>query len=75
MNEERKLQLVFITDNNKNFTLNIDEPKEPYSPQDIKEAMTTIINNNIIEGKNGSLVAIKGAYFVSRTVEEITLPE
>lgn len=74
MTEDRKIQLVFKTENDKNFTLYIDEPKEPYNETEIKEAMEAIIANNIIETKNGQLVSIKGAYFVTRTVEEITLP-
>lgn len=74
MTEDRKIQLVFKTENDKSFSLYIDEPKEPYNENDIKDAMTSIIENNIIETTNGRLVSIKGAYFVTRTVQEIELP-
>lgn len=71
---DKKLQLVFMTENNKTFTLYIDEPKEPIDEVSVKQAMDTIITNDVINSKNGALVAIKGAYFVTRTVDEITLP-
>jgi len=71
---DKKLQLVFMTENNKTFTLYIDEPSEPISELAVKQAMDTIITNNVINSKNGALIAIKGAYSVTRTVDEITLP-
>ncbi len=70
---DTKLQLVFITENNKSYTINIDEPVSPVDPIDVKTAMDAIITNNIISTKNGSLVAIKGAYYVTRTVDEVIL--
>mgnify|MGYP000868602728 CR=1 FL=1 len=74
MNEERKIQLVFNTENNKTLSIYIDEPKEPYNEQDIKEAMEAIITNNVISGKNGAVVGIKGAYYITRTKQDIILP-
>ena len=59
MTEDRKIQLVFKTENDKNFSLYIDEPKEPYNEYDIKDAMTSIIENNIIETSNGNLFQLK----------------
>ncbi len=74
MTTDKKLQLVFSTDNGKTLTLYVDEPREPINPTDVKNAMDSVIANNLIISKNGPLTSIKGAYFVTRTVEEITLP-
>ncbi len=74
MNTDKKLQLTFNTENNKTFSLYIDEPLEPIVAADVKLAMDTIIANDVINSKNGALVSIKSARFITRTVEEIVLP-
>lgn len=69
----KKLQLVFLTANNKTFTINIDNPLEPIDTVNVKSTMDTIISSNIINSSNGELVGIKGAYLVTKTIEEIQL--
>lgn len=69
----KKLQLVFLTANNKTFTINIDNPLEPINNVNVKSTMDTIISSNIINSTNGELVDIKGAYLVTKTIEEIQL--
>lgn len=70
---DKKLQLVFLTANEKSFTINIDTPLEPIDPLKVNDTMNTIIANDLINTPNGALVGIKGAYLVTKTVEEIQL--
>lgn len=68
---DKKLQLVFYTQNNKTYTINIDSPIDPADSLAVKDAMDTVINSNVIETTNGILTSIKEAKMVTRTVEPI----
>lgn len=73
MSVDKKLQLIFTTDNGKTHTLTIDTPVEPVDVIAVNNAITAVLSNPIISGKNGSLVAIKEVNFITRTVDAVTL--
>lgn len=69
---EVTLELVFITSDDRNVRLSVNNPKEDLDGDTIKEAMEQIIAANIFETSTGaSFVAVKEARKIQRGVEVI----
>lgn len=66
--EETILYLDFKNNNGKNTSIRVYDPEENLTKDQVKTAMTTIMNSNVFYPK---LVALDGARIVTRTVEEI----
>lgn len=66
--EETILYLDFKNDNGKNTSIRVYDPEENLTKDQVKTAMTTIMNSNVFYPK---LVTLDGARIVTRTVEEI----
>ncbi|MBK3495217.1 DUF2922 domain-containing protein [Viridibacillus sp. YIM B01967] len=64
------LQLQFKTTGDKNYTLNVDAPKEQLTEQEIFNAMTAIIDSQVFLVNRDPLATIKGAQVVDRQVTE-----
>ncbi|MGE7624136.1 DUF2922 domain-containing protein [Viridibacillus sp. NPDC096237] len=64
------LQLQFKTVGNKNYTINIDAPKDSLSEHEISEAMVAIIDSAVFSVNGEPLAMIKGAQIVDRQVTE-----
>ncbi|RKQ14453.1 DUF2922 domain-containing protein [Lysinibacillus endophyticus] len=67
------LELKFDTDNGKQVTLSINNPKSNLTPAEIATAMTTVINQNVFHKDGHALTAINQARMVARTITEFDL--
>lgn len=67
----KTLQLQFETDNGKELTLSVDEPRENLTREEIEAGMQSLINSNAFHVDSFSLSAIKGAKVVERNVSAI----
>lgn len=66
-----RLELIFQNQDGKRVTISVQEPRLDVSPEEVEEAMETIMENNVFESNGGDLVAILGARLVTRQVEEL----
>ncbi len=67
-----KLELQFATAEGKSRALSINQPAMDLDPVAVQTAMETIAERNIFEQDGISLYnTIKGARYVTRTVEEV----
>ncbi|MDF2699217.1 MAG: hypothetical protein K0Q49_773 [Haloplasmataceae bacterium] len=73
MMQTQTLQLVFLTDNGKTYTINIDNPKVPYDVLSIQDCVNTTLSSGVFKSKNGLLVELKEANFITKNVELIEL--
>ncbi|MFE6169613.1 DUF2922 domain-containing protein [Viridibacillus arvi] len=64
------LQLQFKTESDKNYTLNVDAPKDSLTEQEISDAMVAIIDSDVFLVRGEPLATIKGAQIVDRQVTE-----
>ncbi|MFD2639726.1 DUF2922 domain-containing protein [Piscibacillus salipiscarius] len=69
----KRLELKFKTELGSVATISLDNPIDPADPVAVKNAMDTIIANNVFTSSGGPLVAIDTAQIVDRTVTEISL--
>ncbi|MCM3357335.1 MULTISPECIES: DUF2922 domain-containing protein [unclassified Psychrobacillus] len=67
----KTLQLQFETDNGKELTLSVDEPRENLTREEIEAGMQSLINSNTFHVDSFSLSGIKGAKVVERNVNSI----
>jgi Protein of unknown function (DUF2922) len=70
---EIKLQLVFLTGNEKKHTITVDRPKNPADALAVKEAMDTILASNVINTSHGALASIEGAYMITKDTQPVSL--
>lgn len=70
---EKSLELRFNMSNGKTMTLTVPHPKDNLSPMEIKNAMQTIINQNIFLNDDGILESIHSARLVERKVTKFEL--
>lgn len=66
MSEQKTLNLVFLDDQGKDFTIRIQDPKEDLDPGEIEAAMGGIMTSEAFP-EEGDLVSIKGADLITRT--------
>ena len=71
--EERRLELVFLNEAGKRFTLSIDDPREDLTSQEISQAIDEIIRNNIFESSMMDLVEAKEARIITTTIENFDI--
>ncbi|MGE7918341.1 DUF2922 domain-containing protein [Viridibacillus sp. NPDC093762] len=64
------LQLQFKNAGDKNYTLNVDAPKDSLTEQEISDAMVAIIDSGVFLVHGEPLTTIKGAQIVDRQVRE-----
>lgn len=70
MKQIKVLYLDFVDSLGKKFSIQVPNPKEEISPNEIKSAMGIIKEKNIFER---TIAAIDGARIVTRAVEDIEL--
>lgn len=69
---EQTLELLFLNEEGKSRKLSIRNPEEGLTEGIIREAMETIINQNMFEQDGVSLYSeVKGARYIARTVTDI----
>lgn len=70
MKERTDLYLDFVDSFGKKFSIQVPNPKDEISPEELKSAMEIIKEKNIFER---TIVALDGARIVTRAVEEIEM--
>ncbi|MDS9472601.1 DUF2922 domain-containing protein [Sporosarcina pasteurii] len=71
----KTLQLNFTTENGKNVTLTVDEPRADLTAPAVEAAMQAIIASGIFEVDDYPLEAIKSARIIERDVTELLIME
>lgn len=71
--EKTKLEMEFLDEANKKFVISIDEPRSDITPEEVSQAMTTIINCNVFNSKMLDLVKANDARIVSTTVNKLSI--
>jgi len=71
--EKTKLEMEFLDEANKKFVISIDEPRSDITPEEVSQAMTTIINCNIFNSKMLDLVKANDARIISITVNKVNI--
>ncbi|HAE92088.1 MAG TPA: DUF2922 domain-containing protein [Tissierella sp.] len=71
--EKTKLEMEFLDEANKKFVISIDDPRSDITPEEVSQAMTTIINCNIFNSKMLDLVKANDARIISITVNKVNI--
>jgi len=69
----KKIELFFENEDGKTVKYTLDKPVEPVDPEAVKEAMDTIIAENVFYSSGGDLIEPKSARIVENIIEEIEL--
>lgn len=73
MEIKKKLMMTFKTDEDKNISISLDDPKENLTEQEILDAMNIILNNDIFAPNGETLVSLVGAKIVETGTTEFDL--
>ena len=73
MEVKKKLMMTFKTDEDKNVSISIDDPRENVTEQEIQNAMNIILNNDIFAPNGETLVSLVGAKIVETGTTEFDL--
>lgn len=69
MNETKKLTLVWLLDNDQEFSISISDPLDTLTKAETDTVMQSFIDKNAILKDGRSLVEIKTAYVTTTTKE------
>lgn len=69
--ENVKLELGFLDKGNKKFKISIDDPRENLEREDIQEAMSNLIENNIFISNGMDLAELDVARIIRTSIEEM----
>ena len=67
----KKLYLYFKNENNNTVVLTVDDPREDLTDLEVKMAMDTIVDANVLESKTGKITLGYAAKVVEQTVTEL----
>lgn len=67
----KTLQMVFGTDFNKNFLLNVTNPKENLTSSEVQQVMNEIVAKSYLETRHGKPVNVKSARIVERSESDL----
>ena len=73
MEVKKKLMMTFKTDEDKNISISIDDPRENVTEQEIQNAMNIILNNDIFAPNGETLISLVGAKIVETGTTEFDL--
>ena len=73
MNVTKKLLMTFKTDEDKNVSISVEDPKDNLTESQILEAMNVIIANNVFAPNGEALVEKVGAKVVETETQEYDL--
>ena len=73
MEVKKKLMMTFKTDEDKNISISLDDPRENITEQEIQNAMNIILNNDIFAPNGETLVSLVGAKIVETGTTEFDL--
>ena len=73
MEVKKKLMMTFKTDEDKNISISLDDPRDNIAEQEIQNAMNIILNNDIFAPNGETLVSLVGAKIVETGTTEFDL--
>ena len=73
MEVKKKLMMTFKTDEDKNISISLDDPRQNLTEQEIHDAMNIILNNDIFAPNGESLVSLVGAKIIETGTTEFDL--
>ena len=73
MEIKKKLMMTFKTDEDKNVSISVEDPKPNLTESEILEAMNLIIANNVFAPNGEALVEKVGAKIVETETQEYDL--
>ena len=73
MEVKKKLMMTFKTDEDKNISISLDDPRENITEQEIHDAMNIILNNDIFAPNGETLVSLVSAKIVETGTTEFDL--
>ena len=73
MEVKKKLMMTFKTDEDKNVSISIDDPRENVTEQEIQNAMNIILNTDIFAPNGETLISLVGAKIVETGTTEFDL--
>ncbi|WP_163102122.1 DUF2922 domain-containing protein [Peribacillus alkalitolerans] len=69
----KTLELLFVSEQGKNLTISIDNPKEPIDVETVKSSMDTIIAQQVFTSAVGKPASKKGVRVVERNVNDLEM--
>ena len=73
MEVKKKLMMTFKTDEDKNVSISLDDPRDNIAEQEIHDAMNIVLNNDIFAPNGETLVSLVGAKIVETGTTEFDL--
>ena len=73
MEVKKKLMMTFKTDEDKNVSISLDDPRDNITEQGIQDAMNIILNNDIFAPNGETLVSLVGAKIIETGTTEFDL--
>ena len=73
MEVRKKLMMTFKTDEDKNISISLDDPRQNLTEQEIQNAMNIILNNDIFAPNGETLISLVGAKIVETGTTEFDL--
>ena len=73
MEIKKKLMMTFKTDEDKNISISLDDPRQNLTEQEIQNAMNIILNNDIFAPNGETLISLVGAKIVETGTTEFDL--
>lgn len=71
--EKTKLEMEFLDNLGKKFVLSIDSPRADLTPLEVKDAMDTILTNNVFQSQAGDLTIVSDARVVTTTIDKLEI--
>ena len=73
MEVKKKLMMTFKTDEDKNISISLDDPRDNLTEQEIQNVMNIILNNDIFSPNGETLISLVGAKIVETDTTEFDL--
>ena len=71
--ETSKLQMIFLDEDSKSFTLTVDSPRIDLTAEDVSAAMTAIIDANVFQSNMKNLVSNKEANVIVTNINKLAI--
>ncbi|GFN35875.1 DUF2922 domain-containing protein [Tepidimicrobium xylanilyticum] len=71
--ERAKLEMDFLDEMGKKFTLSIDDPRLDLTDMEVKAVMEGIVNSNVFFTANGDIVEPDSARIITTIIDELEI--
>lgn len=71
--ETTVLEMFFLDELGGTIKLSVEDPDEYLVPTQVQTAMQTILAQEVLVGRTGKAVSIKGAQLVTKTISDMEL--